>query len=1155
MVGQRCARALFSVGVALVVWFAEAAQAAVLDSVRVVYPLSAGTVRGIDSAIVAEAYFRTTVPDSIVRVYFWLADQTTHRVVTDTTRNTAGLLDSIRAATRGTADSIRTYDDAFVAASHSLFRSPGLTVGDGDVMSVGNGPPVAVGYSWKVTWQYRVHPSVGEVSNVTVLASVHDSLGSPRAFTAPQAATRGWYANIDGDRPEFPTGSLLFPARYRGGASVAGFAGHVTRTVLGLGDSIGVAYDLGQQADSTILSNRLSLVCGLLHGSRSIPLDLGLPRSRIDSVWVPISAERFAGTGVAIDSSTGPGFVEMWLRENSSGNLSSYTGDAILVPGKDDVIPMGISQAANFVVDAVAPVLDGGLVPGDTLLPVTGGRIGRGEAFPRALRDTLLVFAADDPASARYAPLRNALTIAPPERLFRLGLQLQNANHVYQWTVQESSRTLEGPRLLRAAVQTYADLSLAGIGRGAVVLWNLDQGIRTPRGRVEERDSMAVVDGVYTLTAQPEDLAGNLGPVLVRPSVLVDLTPVALLGQFPSKAAFGPVGVARLDTIEESTSPVQFALSEPADSVVVRYEALSGRDTVGVVRSRKLSGDELMTTVRGSYAVAGLCDSTTYRLTVLARDLAGNYTITGPDTLRYDTSYVSEGPPPLPLARWSAALYVSDAHSDSVELHFGQGMSCTNAIDAVCGEVQSPPLPPAGAFDARWSLAGTHGLNDDYRDPTQTDATWVLAIQPRDGGYPVTVRWNPADLPSSGSFRLVEQDTWGRVVNIDMRAVALHTIDQGEPTGLAVVMYSQAPVNYAYSLPAWWSMVSLPCAVTSTSTSAVFPGARSVWRFTEAYEVVDELSPGQGYWVNQPSATTIAVQGTRFARASLTRSLPPGWSMVGPGDIALSVAALQAANPALVSVFAYSGGYRLAQTMSPGQGYWVNLSSAAVVDLSGSVAAGRPAVTDVPIWTGPTLIAEGPGGSQALALGVASDAVLALPPVPPRELLDARVEVRPGLESWQVPGGGPYALRLQGDIDHLRWDMAGANGWQLQVDGTLIALQGRGQVSVGPGTQVRLVSALAIPRATRLYACYPNPFNPLTTLRYDLASTALVSLRVYSVTGQRVREVVSALQPAGSYAPTWDGRDAAGNLVGNGVYLAEFQAGDYRAVRRMVLLK
>lgn len=62
-------------------------------------------------------------------------------------------------------------------------------------------------------------------------------------------------------------------------------------------------------------------------------------------------------------------------------------------------------------------------------------------------------------------------------------------------------------------------------------------------------------------------------------------------------------------------------------------------------------------------------------------------------------------------------------------------------------------------------------------------------------------------------------------------------------------------------------------------------------------------------------------------------------------------------------------------------------------------------------------------------------------------------------------------------------------------------------------------------------------------------------LQVYAVTGQRVRQLMAQSQEAGTHQVTWDGRDNAGAIVGNGVYLCELTARDCRAVTRLVLMK
>ena len=95
----------------------------------------------------------------------------------------------------------------------------------------------------------------------------------------------------------------------------------------------------------------------------------------------------------------------------------------------------------------------------------------------------------------------------------------------------------------------------------------------------------------------------------------------------------------------------------------------------------------------------------------------------------------------------------------------------------------------------------------------------------------------------------------------------------------------------------------------------------------------------------------------------------------------------------------------------------------------------------------------------------------------------------------------------------------------------------------------------ALPGQYALLANYPNPFNPSTTIRYDVPKAGSVVLRIYDVTNQMVRELVDASQAAGRYSVMWDGRDASGGRVANGVYLYELRAGDFRAIRKMVLMK
>ena len=105
----------------------------------------------------------------------------------------------------------------------------------------------------------------------------------------------------------------------------------------------------------------------------------------------------------------------------------------------------------------------------------------------------------------------------------------------------------------------------------------------------------------------------------------------------------------------------------------------------------------------------------------------------------------------------------------------------------------------------------------------------------------------------------------------------------------------------------------------------------------------------------------------------------------------------------------------------------------------------------------------------------------------------------------------------------------------------------------------QLLAALT-PKATALLPNYPNPFNPETWIPYHLAYAANVTLTIYDKKGTVVRQFKLGHQPAGFYtartrAAHWNGRNASGESVASGVYFYQLRAGDYSALRRMVIVK
>ena len=84
---------------------------------------------------------------------------------------------------------------------------------------------------------------------------------------------------------------------------------------------------------------------------------------------------------------------------------------------------------------------------------------------------------------------------------------------------------------------------------------------------------------------------------------------------------------------------------------------------------------------------------------------------------------------------------------------------------------------------------------------------------------------------------------------------------------------------------------------------------------------------------------------------------------------------------------------------------------------------------------------------------------------------------------------------------------------------------------------------------------YPNPFNPSTTISYELPESAPVSVVIYDVLGQQVRHLISQFNAAGRYSVQWDARDNQGRGVASGVYIAKVDAGTTTLSQKMLLLK
>ena len=119
-----------------------------------------------------------------------------------------------------------------------------------------------------------------------------------------------------------------------------------------------------------------------------------------------------------------------------------------------------------------------------------------------------------------------------------------------------------------------------------------------------------------------------------------------------------------------------------------------------------------------------------------------------------------------------------------------------------------------------------------------------------------------------------------------------------------------------------------------------------------------------------------------------------------------------------------------------------------------------------------------------------------------------------GVES----SNGPWSLTIDG-------------GWALSVDNN------------------------TIPEVLALHNNYPNPFNPVTNIGYDIPEISKVSIDIYNIAGNKVKTLVSKEHQPGRYKVQWNATNESGAPVATGMYIYKIRAKDFVSVKKLLLMK
>lgn len=147
----------------------------------------------------------------------------------------------------------------------------------------------------------------------------------------------------------------------------------------------------------------------------------------------------------------------------------------------------------------------------------------------------------------------------------------------------------------------------------------------------------------------------------------------------------------------------------------------------------------------------------------------------------------------------------------------------------------------------------------------------------------------------------------------------------------------------------------------------------------------------------------------------------------------------------------------------------------------------------------------------------------------------------------------PEFTPAPGNLVHMTVDTSWVDGipdgWKYHYKLTAVDFSGNESPPSSPETISDIEGEHVLERSA-LYQNIPNPFNPMTRIRYQLKTQKYVALKVYDVAGKLVVTLVDGELPAGRYETTWDAKG-----MPSGIYFYRLTAGSFRQTRKMVLLK
>ena len=517
----------------------------------------------------------------------------------------------------------------------------------------------------------------------------------------------------------------------------------------------------------------------------------------------------------------------------------------------------------------------------------------------------------------------------------------------------------------------------------------------------------------------------------------------------------------------------------------------------------------------------------------------------------------------LALTDFTVNLTIVDNCVSTYQITFGTAEVATDCFDPGL-DVLAPPPPPSGAFDCRF-VSCNEGLFTDIKE-TNIDAerVWDVHFQPAENCFPITISWNPSQLPAGGYFHLVDA-ILGTLVNVNMRLTNSYT-------DVMDLRHLQIKYNYEfcsnYNVTSSWNMISLPLGVANSNYLTLFPNATpgSLYGYSGGYFTSNNVATCTGYWLKFPSSQFVEVCGSDITECIV--NLNSGWNIIGGPNCNVPLTSVGDPGGIIIpgSLYGYTGGYFNATSINGTKAYWVKTTASGAITISCGTLLSKPE-NELTI-SSETLddfsrieITDASENSQTLYFNgeLKNNLTLenfSLPPLPPPGSFDARLN-----GDYRLSESDEITILIQAtefpisvEVNNPNFEeeyfiQEIADGIELKThtikDGVTIIIVNE-KVSILKITKQQI----ELPTSFNLEQNYPNPFNPATTIKFSLPEAANVTINVFNTLGQKVTELVNTNLEAGWHNYQWNANNNA-----SGIYIYELRTDKFVSMKKMILLR